>query len=203
MQQSRNQLIDPVHVLTELGISAGHTFADLGCGALGHFVFPAAERIGAGGMVYAVDIDKTALNSIERIAKQRQLYHIQALWSDIDIVGATRIPEGSIDLTLIANNLYLSSDRQGLIHEAIRLTKTLGQICVIEWRPDAGKIGPPVDARMSESEVKALFLTTNSSFVKRFDAGDEHYALVFRKDRVLSSDAVPVSVPAFQFTPSV
>ncbi|HPF95407.1 MAG TPA: methyltransferase domain-containing protein [bacterium] len=195
MKQSRNQLIDAAAVCRRLGLSDGEVFADLGCGAHGHFVFPAAELVGPGGKVYAVDIDKTALHAIERTAKNDHCFQVSVIWSDIDIVGATRIPPGTVDLTLIANNLYLSSDRHGLVSEAIRLTKPGERICVIEWKSGQRPIGPPADARMSEDEVTSCFEQTECVFVERFDAGDEHYALVFKKKRVAAlAEALSVAV---------
>lgn len=197
MLQSRNQLIDATAVCKRLKLSEEQSFADLGCGALGHFVFPAAEIVGPGGKVYAVDIDKTALHAIERAAKNEHRFQISVIWSDIDIVGATRIQAGSVDLTLIANNLYLSGDRHGLVNEAIRLTKPGGRICVIEWKMGQRSIGPAADARMSEAEVKAYFDDTECVFVERFDAGDEHYALVFMKKRIASlAEVMSVAQPA-------
>lgn len=197
MLQSRNQLINAADVCKRLGLREGQSFADLGCGALGHFVFPAAELVGPGGKVYAVDIDKTALHAIERAAKNEQRFQISVIWSDIDIVGATRIQAGTVDLTLIANNLYLSGDRHGLVAEAIRLTKPGGRICIIEWKAGQRPIGPPSDARMSEDEAKQCFEGSECVFVERFDAGDEHYALVFMKKRVAAfTEVLSMSQPA-------
>jgi ubiquinone/menaquinone biosynthesis C-methylase UbiE len=197
MLQSRNQLIDAAAVCRRLKLSEEQSFADLGCGALGHFVFPAAEIVGPSGKVYAVDIDKTALHAIERTAKNEHRFQISVIWSDIDIVGATRIQAGSVDLTLIANNLYLSGDRHGLVNEAIRLTKPGGRICVIEWKMGQRPIGPAADARMSEAEAKAYFDDTECVFVERFDAGDEHYALVFMKKRVAAlAEVLSMAQPA-------
>ncbi len=197
MLQSRNQLIDAAAVCKRLKLGEEQVFADLGCGALGHFVFPAAEIVGPSGKVYAVDIDKTALHAIERAAKNAHRFQISVIWSDIDIVGATRIPQGTVDLTLIANNLYLSGDRHGLVAEAIRLTKPGGRICVIEWKIGQRPIGPPADSRMSEDEAKTYFENTECVFAERFDAGDEHYALVFMKKRVAAfAEALSLAQPA-------
>lgn len=203
MRTSRNQLIDAEKVLRRLSLQEGRVMADLGCGALGHFIFPAAAIVGHEGKVYAVDIDKTALHSIERMSLETQQYQIQTVWSDIDIVGATRIPEGTVHLTLIANNLYLSSDRHGLITEAIRLTAPGGTICIIEWKTGERPIGPAKDARMSESGVKTLFLQTECSFIESFDAGDEHYALVYVKNRAATRLELESLAQPLVLTPAV
>ena len=68
MRHSGNELINPFKVLERAGLQSGWSVADLGCGALGHFVFPAAQLVGGNGKVYAVDIQKTALKAIEKTA---------------------------------------------------------------------------------------------------------------------------------------
>lgn len=68
MRYSGKELINPFKVLECAGLRKGSHIADLGCGALGHFVFSAAQMTGGEGRVYAVDIDKTALKAIERAA---------------------------------------------------------------------------------------------------------------------------------------
>jgi ubiquinone/menaquinone biosynthesis C-methylase UbiE len=133
MRHSGTELINPFKVLEHVGIQPGWHVADLGCGALGHFVFPASQFVGGNGRVYAVDIDKSALKAVERAARFDQIWNIHPIWSDIEVVGATRIPEESLDLTLIVNNFFLSQEKAGLVKEALRLTKPDGLILLIGW----------------------------------------------------------------------
>lgn len=183
MRHSGNELINPFKVLERSGLRKGFYVADLGCGALGHFVFPAAQMAGGDGRVYAVDIDKTALKAIERSARHDQYWNVIPIWSDIDVLNAARIPTGTIDLTIVANNLYLSSNRPGMVAEAERLTKPGGRILVIEWKPVRTVIGPPVENRMPAEEAKRFFSVPGLELIDAFDAGDSHYALLYAKER--------------------
>ena len=63
--RSGTELINPFKLLERVGIGEGQRVADLGCGALGHFVFPAAQLVGGMGAVFAVDIQKGALEHVE------------------------------------------------------------------------------------------------------------------------------------------
>jgi len=181
MRSSGNELINPFKVLERVGIRHGWQVADMGCGALGHFVFPAAQLVGGEGKVYAVDIQKTALHAIEKTAKYEQYWNVYPLWSDIDVVGAARIPSASLDLTIVSNNLYLSSNRTGLVQECLRLTKPGGKILVIEWKKEKTSLGPDLKNRLSANEAKAFFLSAELHQVDSFEAGPEHYALVFQR----------------------
>ncbi len=181
MRHSGNELINPFKTLEHAGLQVGMTVADLGCGALGHFVFPAAQMVGGDGRVYAVDIDKTALRAIERSARFDQYWNVVPIWSDIEVVHATHIPNGTCDLTIVANNLYLSQNRAGLVAEAMRLTKPGGRILVIEWKPGRMPIGPPPENRMAPQEARRYFADPELELLGGFEPGDSHYALVYRK----------------------
>ena len=92
--RSGTELINPFKLLERVGIRAGAKVADLGCGALGHFVFPASQMVGPNGIVYAVDIQRDVLNQVEKAAKEEHLFNVKTIWSDIDVYNAARIPDG-------------------------------------------------------------------------------------------------------------
>jgi len=186
---SGNELINPFKVLERAGVQAGWHVADLGCGALGHFVFPAAQMVGDEGKVYAVDIQKVALNAIEKKAKAGAYFNIQTVWSDIEVFKAARIPDQSLDLAVVANNFYLCQNREGLVKEAARLTKWGSWILVIEWKKDQLLMGPPETHRLEPDEVKGYFKDPMFTLVDEYSAGDYHYALVFRKGEELPEPA--------------
>lgn len=181
MRHSGNELINPFKTLERAGIREGDTVADLGCGALGHFVFPAAQLVGGNGRVYAVDIDKHALKAVERAARHEQYWNIIPIWSDIEVVRAARIRDASCRLVIVANNLYLSRNRAGLVAEAMRLTAPGGRLLVIEWQACRTAVGPPPENRMAPVEAKRYFADPELELVDEYDAGDCHYALVYQK----------------------
>ncbi len=181
MLRTGTELINPFRVLERAGIRERMRVADFGCGALGHFVFPAAQMAGAKGIVYAVDILQDALRILERRAKEDQYMNIDYVWSDFDVYRATHIPEGSLDLILFVNNLFLSQNRQHLVKEMARLLKKGGKVLVVDWKPTSTNIGPPADRRLSPKEVKDLFDIPEFDIADEFEAGKAHYALVFKR----------------------
>jgi ubiquinone/menaquinone biosynthesis C-methylase UbiE len=181
MRHSGNELINPFKTLERAGLREGDFVADLGCGALGHFVFPAAQMVGADGRVYAIDIDKNALKSVERAAKHEQYWNVMPVWSDIEVHRAARIRDESCQLVIIANNFFLSQNRAGLVAEAMRLCAPGGRLLVIEWQACETVIGPPADRRIQPHETKRYFADPELALVDEFDAGDCHYALLYQK----------------------
>lgn len=181
MLWSGTALVDPFKVLERIGICLGWHVADLGCGSLGHFVFPAAQFVGHEGMVYAVDIQKTALSAIQSRAHVHAFTNIRTVWSDVEVPQAVRMASESMDLTLITNVFSLCRDRSGLLQEAARLTKPGGKIVVIDWKKGRGLFGPLEIHRVDSKDIAAYF-TDSLVQTDAFDAGDYHYALVYQKD---------------------
>jgi ubiquinone/menaquinone biosynthesis C-methylase UbiE len=177
--QSGTELINPFKLLERVGIREGQRVADLGCGALGHFVFPAAQLVGPKGVVYAVDIQRSVLEQVEVRAKEQQFWNVFGVWSDIDVYRATRIDEHSLDLVLLINNLYLSQNRPQLLREIARLAKPGSSVVVVEWKPTASPVGPPTAQRLGKEEAKKILDCDYLDYHDEFEAGPYHYGLIY------------------------
>lgn len=176
-----NALIDVNNLIDKMQISAKMKVADLGCGASGHFIFPAASLIGKNGKVYAVDILKTVLESINKRIKQENLTNIQTIWSDIEIFGATKIEAGSLDLALLMNTLYQSHKRAEIVREAVRMVKKGGKLVIVDWKNIASPIGPPAEERVKKDLLKAAAKKLGLELEEEFEAGPYHFGMVFTK----------------------
>lgn len=174
-------MIDVNFILDKIQVSDEMKLADFGCGSSGHFVFPAADAIGKNGKVYAVDILRTALESISRRAKQENLSNVKAVWSDIEIFGATKIEANSIDAGLLINTLYQSRKRSEIMREVIRMIKKGGKLVVVEWKNTNSLFGPPVDERVKRDLLNIAAKKLGLQLEEEFEAGNYHYGLMFIK----------------------
>lgn len=179
--RSGTKLLHPLEILEHVDVRARMHIADLGCGALGHFVFPAAELVGSKGVVYAVDILRDALEMIDRRAEQQGFSQVRTVWSDIDVYGGTHIPEGSVDMVLLVNNLFLSQNPEALAKEIARLTKRGGKVVVIDWKTTVTPVGPPIERRVSKEEARSFMTIPEFEPFDSFEAGPCHYGLVFQR----------------------
>jgi len=179
--KSGTELINPFKLLERVGIRPGWHVADLGCGSTGHFVIPAAQLVGADGMVYAVDIRRDVLEHLDSIIKHEQLFNIQTIWSDIDVFGATRIKDSSLDLCLLINNLFLSQNKPAMLREMARLTKPGGRIIIVEWRAEPTPIGPPLDHRLSTEQSRSICESPYMEYLEEIDVGHSHYGLIYER----------------------
>ncbi len=177
-----NVLIDPELIIKKSGISEKMKVADLGCGALGHFVFPTAKVVGKKGKVYAVDILKTILENLQKRAKQEGLDNIiEIVWTDLEVFGATKIESGSLDVAMLINTLYQSHKRVEILRESIRMLKKDGKLLVVEWENIATPLGPPAEERVKPESLISAAPKLGLKLEEEFEAGQYHYGLIFTK----------------------
>lgn len=178
--QGGNELIS-INVFEKVGLEAGMHVGDLGCGNLGYFAVPAARLVGKGGVVYAVDILKSVLEAVGNRARQEGLTNIQTIWSNLEIIGATQIPEASLDLSMLHNMLFQSDKDDLVVKEAYRLTKVGGKILMIDWLKIETPFGPPIGDRPNPEDLKRYAQDTGLTLIEEFAAGPYHFGLLFSK----------------------
>lgn len=176
-----SSLLNPELVLSNLEIEDGMRAADLGCGRLGYFVLPMANLVGPKGIVFAVDIIKEILKSVETRAKLAGILNVKTIWSDIERVGATAIAAESLDIVLICNLLFQVKEHENVIKEAARLLKTEGRLLVIDWKGVHAPFGPLKEMKIKKEDVKKWAKKSNLSLEKEFDAGEYHWGIIFKK----------------------
>jgi ubiquinone/menaquinone biosynthesis C-methylase UbiE len=98
---NRDEWQRPASVMDALRIEPGSRVADIGAGS-GYFTFHLAQRVGATGRLYAIDVQRTALEDIGRRASRLAFTQITTiLGSDND----PRLPAGSLDVVLVIERL--------------------------------------------------------------------------------------------------
>ena len=175
-----NELIK-VDIFKKAGLEAGMHVADLGCGNLGYFAIPSAKIVGKNGMVYAVDILKSVLESVTNLAKHEGLENLKTIWSNLEIVGATKIAAESLDAAYLINILFQSHKDDLVIKEAYRLLKSGGKLIIIDWKRVSTPFGPPMADRTKPEEVKGFARMAGFKLVDEFEAGRYHYGIMFVK----------------------
>lgn len=179
-----NELVNAHFILEKSGVHPGMIFADLGCGAIGHFVFPASGRVGSAGKVYALDIQKPVLQAIETRARLEGAQNIMTVWSDLEKVGAAQkqIQDGSVDVVLLANTLFQIKDRASVLKEAARMLKSGGTLAAVEWSAASPPgLGPSRELRVDSAKLEETAAAAGFALKEKFDAGPYHYGMVFGK----------------------
>jgi ubiquinone/menaquinone biosynthesis C-methylase UbiE len=178
-----NQLIDAKIIFEKSQLRPGLHIADFGCGQTGTLVFPASIIIGERGVVYAVDILKTALEQINKRVKLENLSNVHTVWSDVERVGGTAIPEKSLDTIYIMNILSHAISSQNMLREAARLLKEKGRLTIIDWARGGLPFGPKSEKMINFEDIKKWATTNNFVVQEEFSPGNYHKGLVlFKQD---------------------
>lgn len=177
-----NELLDPKFLFKKVGIETGMHIADFGCGGAGHFIIPAAEKIGRGGIAYAVDIQKTVLAGVESKAKMAGVNNIKTIWSNLEIYKATKIKDEELDIGFLINTLFQTKKYKEMILESIRMIKKGGKLLAVDWKHIPVAFGPALEDRVSKITIKEICAQINLPLIEEFDAGHYHWGLIFQKE---------------------
>lgn len=172
------ELIDPFKVLEAASIRSGMHVADFGCGTLGHYVFPAAQLVGQEGRVYAVDILKSVLGGIESRMKLEGVSNVNPVWGDLERVRGISLPDESVDIGLIVNNLFMSAQQETMVRECVRMLRRGGRMIFVDWKPAGASFGPSPESRVTPEHAKNLAAAAGLTLEKDFEPGKYHWGFI-------------------------
>lgn len=176
-----NQLIDPHLLFEKARLHAGMHIADLGCGRTGHIVFPGSMLVGEQGLVYAVDILKDVLENVRKRAAMENLVNVHTIWSNLEKLGSTSIPEHNLDVGFVVNVLCQSQNRLAILDESFRLLKAKARLVVVDWARNSLPFAPAKDKLVDFDTIKKWARGKGLFIQEEFVAGPYHKGLVLFK----------------------
>ena len=169
----RDEKLQPNRIMDILGIKEGSNVADIGAGS-GWFTVRAARRVGNGGIVYAVDINRNYLDYIEKRSKREGLANIRAiLGKEDDPLLAAK----SVDAVLLLKTYHEVAQPIRLLkrtREAMRAGALLG---IIDRNGKGDDHGLDKEVVIKEAARAGFVLVNQYDFVK---PDNVDYFLVFR-----------------------
>ena len=82
---------------------------------------------------------------------------------------------------MLANILFQTSQKEGVLTEAHRILKQNGRLVVIDWKKGANGFGPPESLRTDPAMLKDMVVKVGFSFDRDITAGDFHFGMLFHK----------------------
>ncbi len=174
------RFVIPTVVATHFHLRAGDTVADFGAGS-GYFIPTLVNLVGPEGRVYACEIQKPLVEKIGDLARRNGWSQVQPLWSDIEDVGGTKVPDGVLDAAIMVNTFFQLEDKAMAVAEVLRTMRPGGKLFVIDWSESFGGLGPTPEQVVDAAVTETLFESNGFIMERTFDAGDHHYGLAFRK----------------------
>jgi ubiquinone/menaquinone biosynthesis C-methylase UbiE len=175
--EERRQRQPPEALLEAIGVTPGLRLADVGCGP-GFYALPAARLVGPSGSVHALDVQEPMLTRVrERVAAEGLGNVHPALSQESQLP----LQDGAVDLVLVANVLHEAADRVAFLREVRRVLAPGGRVTIVEWRRESTGMGPPLEERMSEEEVRSALREAGFAEPEGLASevtGPTHYGLV-------------------------
>lgn len=98
----RDGIEQPGKVMEATGVKPGMVIGEVGAGR-GYFTFWLSRGVGETGKIYANDIDRSALASIEGTCRQESIANIETVLGTIDDPG---FPPASLDMAFMVNSFH-------------------------------------------------------------------------------------------------
>lgn len=125
--------------LIKSGITESGVWADLGAGG-GAFTLALADCLGAGGVIYAVDKDKRALDEQKR-TMQRDFPAVTAHYLVADFTRKLDLP--LLDGVVMGNSLHFHRDKNSILQLVRGYLKPGGRLILVEYNADKGNTWVP------------------------------------------------------------
>ena len=170
----------PEKNIEQIGIAENSIVVDFGAGS-GAYTLAAAKFMNGTGKVYAVEVQKDLLTTLQNTCTREHIGNVSYIWGNCEILGGTKLSDSTADLVFVSNVLFQAPDKRTIIAEAKRILKQGGRLVVIDWTASFNGMGPEQGQVFSEEEAKKLVLEFPFTFDKSINAGNFHYGLVFRK----------------------
>jgi ubiquinone/menaquinone biosynthesis C-methylase UbiE len=169
---------EPRENVLQLGLREGMKVGDFGAGS-GHYARAIAPVVGHDGKVYAIDVQEDVLKHIKLNTHDHHKSIIETVWGDIEKLGGSHLRDSSLDAAVLANTLFQTNNRPGLIAELKRVLKPGSKLMVVDWAGSFGGMGPTQENVVSEKDAEEIFIGAGFHKEKSFPAGSHHYGIVF------------------------
>jgi ubiquinone/menaquinone biosynthesis C-methylase UbiE len=127
-----NSMAGGAAILDRAGLVPGMRFLDIGCGP-GRITIPAAERVGAGGEVVALDVQEKMLEKVKRRIDEHHLSNVRTILSTI---AGAELGDDYFDRAILVTVLGEIPNRAEALVKIRSALKPGGLLSITEVIPD-------------------------------------------------------------------
>lgn len=174
-ERFRRRWQNPEVILNRIGLKAGLTFVDIGCGD-GFFALPVAHIVGENGKVYGLDKDDSAINRLRERARKEGLNNMIL---EVGKAEETILCEACADIVFFANDLHDFEKPNKVLINARKMVNPSGRLIDLDWKKKAMVMpGPPLRIRLSEEKASNLIKESGFKIEAAEEAGPYHYLII-------------------------
>jgi predicted methyltransferase len=167
----------PDLVLAALDVKPGMKVADIGAGS-GYYSSRMAERVGPGGMVYAVDVQPEMIDILRLQMKQQ---HISNVTPILGTETDPKLPAGELDLAIMVDVYHELAYPYEMLAAIVKSLKPGGRVVFVEFRGDDPKVPIKAVHTMTEAQVRKEAAVQPLEWVKTVGGLPWQQVVIFRK----------------------
>ncbi len=176
-ETERRKRQNPEQILKKAGLKKGMCIIDSGSND-GFFTLPAAQIVGETGKVYAIDIDKEALERLKAKLQAEDICHVEIINKSAEEVI---IGQNIADFIFFGTVLHDFYDPVRVLNNSRQMIKEGGIIYDFDWQKKAAQFGPPYTLRFSQTYVEKIADKAELTVISSEVVDDNFYAMVFTK----------------------
>ena len=177
-RRAQGEKSKPNELIEGLDLKKGQSIADIGSGG-GYFSFHFAQAVGKSGKVFAVDVNRSALNYIRKESISMGLSNLQAI-AAADFFS--KVPTGSLDIVFLRNVYHHLDDPAKYFAEMKLYLKPDGEVVIIDYRADGRGFSfhKLFKHSVTPKEVADDMIAAGYVSERSFDFLPEQYFMVFK-----------------------
>jgi ubiquinone/menaquinone biosynthesis C-methylase UbiE len=144
-EPARAQWQKPDEVVAALQLQAGQVACDVGAGP-GYFALRLARAVGAGGRVFAVDVEPRIL---EVLRERIQSAGVRNVTPVLSLADDSLLPDGACDLILIVDTYHHFPDGPAYLRRLSQSLRPGGRVVNIDFHKRALPVGPPIEHKIA------------------------------------------------------
>jgi len=168
-------------VIEVLDPQPGDKVADLGAGS-GLFTRPLASKVGAEGIVYAIDINKELLAHIKETAFEQKLANIRTVLAD---EYDPKIPE-KVDLILICDTLHQIENPGLYLGHLVSYLVDGGRVAIIDYEGQWPQRF--AENRFTTLDLHAWMTTAGYTLDTKLNFLEDNFFVIYRYRKKASAD---------------
>lgn len=167
----------PNVLLAALALRPGMVVADVGAGT-GYYSWRIAQIVGAGGTVYAVDIQPEMIRMLERQMSRRGAINVKPL---LGTVADPKLPPGSLDLAIMVDVYHELEYPHETLAAIVRALKPGGRLAFVEFRGNDPAVPIKPLHTMTEAQVRKEAAAQPLEWVDTVRGLPWQHVIIFRK----------------------
>jgi ubiquinone/menaquinone biosynthesis C-methylase UbiE len=171
---ARDRDHQPERVMDAVGLQPGMMVGEVGAGQ-GYFTFWLARRVGPSGKIYANDISRSALSSIERRCQREGITHIETILGEVE---DPLFPDGALDMVFIVNAFHDLAKPVELLDNLLPSLKPGATVVIMDRDPE--KFRDPAGHFLTREEILAKIAASRFELDRTEDFLTQHGLYILR-----------------------